>query len=49
MKYRCKICGEVFEVADGETPVCPLCGVGIENLEVVEEAAPASTSKFTNV
>ena len=46
MKYRCKICGEVFEVADGETPVCPLCGVGIENLEVVEEAAPASTSKY---
>ncbi len=46
-KYRCKICGEVFEVADGETPVCPLCGVDGDNLELVEEeAAPAGSSKY---
>ena len=25
MKYKCLICGQVFEVADGETPVCPVC------------------------
>lgn len=35
-KYRCLVCGEVFEVADGETPVCSLCGVDGENLELIE-------------
>jgi len=25
-KYKCLACGEVFEVADGQEPVCPLCG-----------------------
>ena len=37
-KYRCLVCGEVFEVADGETPVCPVCGVEGDSLELVEEA-----------
>ncbi|MBR3041091.1 MAG: rubrerythrin family protein [Eubacterium sp.] len=46
MKYRCKICGEVFEVPDGETPFCPVCGVGIENLEVVEDTPAASGNKY---
>ena len=36
-KYRCKVCGEVFEVAEGETPVCPLCGVDGDDLELIEE------------
>ncbi len=35
--YKCKLCGEIFSVAEGETPVCPLCGVGIEELELIEE------------
>ena len=34
-QYRCKLCGEVFEVKDGETPVCPRCGATGEMLEVV--------------
>ena len=25
MKYKCLVCGQVFEVKDGETPVCPVC------------------------
>ncbi|MBO7525548.1 MAG: rubredoxin [Clostridia bacterium] len=36
-KYRCKVCGAVFEVAEGETPVCPLCGVDGDDLELIEE------------
>ena len=36
-KYRCKICGEVFEVKDGETPVCPRCRASGDNLESVTE------------
>ena len=25
IKYKCKVCGEVFEVAKGEVAVCPKC------------------------
>ena len=34
-QYRCKLCGEVFEVKDGETPVCPRCRAAGSNLEPV--------------
>ena len=34
--YKCLLCGQVFEVADGEEPVCPLCGATGENLELIE-------------
>lgn len=44
-KYRCKVCGEIFEVADGEEAVCPLCGVDGDNLELIEEE-PAGGSKY---
>ena len=23
--YKCKVCGKIFEVEDGATPVCPVC------------------------
>ena len=32
---RCKIGGHVFEVADGETPVCPVCKATGDNLELL--------------
>ena len=35
MKYLCKVCGEIFEVKDGETPVCPRCRATGEKLEPV--------------
>lgn len=34
--YKCLVCGETFSVEDNETPVCPLCGVEGEDLELVE-------------
>ena len=37
-KYKCNLCGEIFEVADGETPVCPLCGAEGSDLELIEES-----------
>lgn len=37
VKYRCKVCGEVFEVPVGTEPVCPVCHVGKEQLELIEE------------
>ena len=38
-QYKCKICGEVFEVKEGETPVCPVCKATGDNVE--QMAAPA--------
>ena len=37
MKYKCKVCGEVFEVKEGETPVCPLCKSTGDKLELIAE------------
>ena len=34
-KYKCKLCGEVFEVKEGETPVCPRCGASGEQLQAI--------------
>ena len=34
-QYKCKVCGEVFEVKDGETPKCPRCGMEGDKLELV--------------
>ena len=36
-QYKCKICGAVFEVPEGEEPVCPVCKARGENLEPIEE------------
>ncbi len=37
-KFKCLICGEVFEVEDGVEPVCPLCGAkGDKLVEIKEE------------
>ena len=34
--YKCLICGEVFSVPDGETPVCPKCKASGDKLEEVK-------------
>ena len=31
--YKCKVCGEIFTVKDGETPVCPRCKQSGDKLE----------------
>ena len=36
VKYRCKICGEVFEVPECVEPVCPKCGMKGSFLEKLE-------------
>lgn len=36
IKYRCKICGEIFEVEKGKEAICPLCRQKGDALEVVE-------------
>ena len=35
--YKCKICGEVFTVKEGEEPVCPRCKATGDKLEAVVE------------
>ena len=33
--YKCKVCGEIFTVKDGETAVCPRCKQSGDKLEVL--------------
>ena len=35
MKYRCKVCGQIVEVKEGDP--CPVCGADFEKLEPLEE------------
>jgi len=37
MKFRCKVCGQIVEVAEGQP--CPVCGADFGKLEPIEEAA----------
>ena len=46
MKYKCKVCGAEFEVKEGETPVCPVCGVSGDQLELIEEEAKPAANKY---
>ena len=39
-KYKCKVCKAEFELADGEELVCPVCGMGEEDLELISDDAP---------
>lgn len=45
-KYRCKICGEIFEVKDGEKPICPVCKAEGDNLELIEETKTERKTKY---
>ncbi|MGN0961186.1 MAG: rubrerythrin [Christensenellales bacterium] len=50
IKYKCKICGEEFEVEEGKEAVCPLCRQKGDALEVIGsrdiEIAEERTSKY---
>lgn len=35
MKYRCKVCGQIVEIEEGEN--CPVCGADFSKLEPLEE------------
>ena len=36
-KFKCKICNAIFEVAESEEPICPVCKAKGENLEEIKE------------
>ena len=36
-KYRCKVCGQIFEVEDGVEPICPICKMKGDFVELIEE------------
>ena len=40
--YKCKVCGEIFQVADGEEAVCPRCKMKGDKLEVVDTEPKAT-------
>ncbi len=40
-KYKCKVCGEIFEVPEGTEPVCPLCKSTGDKLEEIKDTPKA--------
>lgn len=43
-KYKCHLCGDTFEVADGSPAICPVCGAMGEELELLSD--PPKTQKY---
>ena len=39
-KYKCKVCGEIFDVPEGEPAVCPRCKQSGDKLERLEDPKP---------
>ena len=35
MKYRCKVCGQIIDIEEGDS--CPICGASPDRLEPLEE------------
>ena len=47
-KFKCTICGEIFEAASADEAICPLCGAMGDALEpVAEEAAPEKKNPYS--
>ncbi len=44
-KYKCKVCGDEFRVADGVIPTCPECGAVGDKLELLEDK-PRTPNKY---
>lgn len=42
--FKCKLCGQVFEITDGVEPVCPVCGAKGDKLEEIK--TEAKTNKY---
>ena len=42
-KYKCKVCGVTFDVADGYEPICPVCKAKGDKLE---EIIMSATNKY---
>ena len=50
MKYKCLVCGVVFETKDGEEPVCPKCGAkGDKLVKLNNPYAGTETEKNLNI
>jgi len=49
MKYKCKICGLIFEVPDGEEAVCPKCKAKGDKLEPLNSNPYAGTQTEKNL
>ena len=37
MKYKCLVCGQTFEISDGQEIVCPVCGASGDNVVPYKE------------
>jgi rubrerythrin len=50
MKYKCKVCGQIVEIPDGEPVVCPVCkATGEKLVPYVEEELTWPAEHFVGV
>lgn len=35
-RYRCKVCGDIFEIKEGEELICPICQATQDQLEIID-------------
>lgn len=35
-RYRCKVCGAIFEIKEGEELICPICQATQDQLEIID-------------
>ena len=42
VEYKCKVCNAIFEVPEGEPPVCPVCKVTGDKVERMDRASAAA-------
>ena len=45
-QFKCKVCGEVFEVADGVEAICPRCKQKGDSLEMINEKETRRMNKY---
>ena len=46
MKFRCKVCGEIFEAESIEKAVCPKCGVKGDKLEEIHDEVTEKSNPY---
>ena len=47
-KYKCNVCNVEFELEDGAELVCPVCGAGAEDLELISDDSAAPEASKAN-
>ena len=45
-KYKCLLCGQEFEIEEGQEVICPLCGATGDEIVPVEDEPEAKANPY---